>query len=314
MYKKHLFLIAIVICIVGITNGQRQLPPPGTPEPDISEETILHLLQRDSEIDQDQVDPSSLTGLVDILSLHLIEAGRQANRLNSQKIVDALLAFPAKDPVLVESKIAALRCSASPSDSVSSFIASYLNSSIERVRREAARAMVQRKQNMDLALPILVELGDFLELYHLLEPAAAESILHSGAECSPRWEGRWQAAYALQAYGDSTTIISVAREIIAKAPVDVADNSVARAKHQALSFLIKRRIEVPVTDVARLADDQNLLVRISSVDALSKWAQEGSADAYAALERIASQNQDPNLRVTAAAAKAFIDSTSGRQK
>jgi hypothetical protein len=307
MRRKLLILMLMAIGCAVIAFAQRKVPLPGTPEQDIPEEVILQLLERNSKYDQ-------VPEVIDGLCLDLREAGVQAARQKSQKIVDAILAFPADDPYVLAAKIRAFRNFTEMPDAVHDFVTSQLRDTVERVRREAARALVQWKQDLDTAVPVLVELGDFLVLQQLLDTSSVEGILREGAWNCPLWEGRWHAAYALQAYGDSATVMKVALDILARAPIGVEDNSIARAKHQALNLIIKRAAYAPVADIARLADDENLLVRMTSVELLTALAFHGSSEARAALEQVAAQNQDPNLRVNAATAISRLDSASGRQK
>jgi hypothetical protein len=312
LFAVVLAMWTAAVCAQG-KEGGKPGPRPGEPEKVPSEEVILRWLERDSRYDQQRGDPDELVGMIDGLYQDLILAGKYGAELNSTRVVEAILAFPAQDSSVLCAKISALGHFKTISPGAHTFILDCLDATSERVQRAAAEALVQWGQDLDQALPVLIALGDYLPLQNL-DDSRIEAILREGARSCPRWEGRMHAAFALESYGDSTTVLDVAREVLAQAPIDVDDNSVARAKHQALTVIAKTGTSVPIAEIARLADDRNLLVRVTSVDLLERLATRGSPEARQALRFVADNNADAELRATAAAAIRRIDRAAGRER
>ena len=279
------------------------------PEP-WTEEDALRALERDKN---SRYDPETDMFLSPIGTLSppgiyddLIYAGEIAAELKSNRIVQAIVDFPItmEYPSFGEAKIMAL-AGFKDNPAARQCVIQALEYPAPVVQKAAAGVLFWWGE-WDLAVPIIHKYGNYDAIRHKGDPRVIP-ILQEGARTST-WEGRTLAAYYLQFFGDSTTIIEVSRDVVAHAPIDVDDNSVARAKYAALRTLARCHVTDAVSDIARLANDQSTLVRIQVVDMLELYAYNGIEEAYQALVKIAEENDDLDLRGTAKVALENIES------
>jgi hypothetical protein len=307
-YPKSLISILCVGVVLALapplfSQAERQSQEQSERPLSAEEERILRHLQEMSAWPQ-TIEP---TDYVQAIYEDMQVAGEIAAKLKSDTIVQAIVDFPVHDPDVGEAKMAALR-GFKDHPAAHECVVEALQSSEPKIQKNAAWVLFGWGE-WNLAVPIIHECGEYWMLgvgKSHLDPRVVP-ILQEGARTSPSWEGRGQAAFYLQFFGDSTTTIEVARDIVAHAPLDVDDSSVARAKYTALRTLARYHATDDVADIARLADDQSALVRIQVVDILQLYAYNGIEEARGALERIAEENADLNLRETAKAALSKID-------
>jgi len=278
------------------------------PRPSPQEQrTLDHLARLSSWPQIGPPDDDQVLANTEVIYEDLISAGEIATRLKSDRVVQAIVDFPVHDPDVGEAKMWAL--SGFKDNPVAhACVVEALQSPEPKIQKNAAHVLFSWKE-WGLALPIIHEYGYYEALgvsTSYTDPRLVP-ILQEGAASSPSWEGRVNAAFYLQFFGDSTTIISVARDVVAHAPLDVDDKSIARAKYTALRSLARCHVTDNIADIARLADDRSTLVRIQVVDILQLYAYNDVAGARQALERIAEENADPDLRETAKAALSKVD-------
>jgi hypothetical protein len=234
-------------------------------------------------------------------------AGEAGEKLKSDRIIRAIVDFPVHHSDAGVAKMWALN-GFKDNPAAHACVIEALRSPEPKIQQNAAHVLFGWGE-WELAVPIIHECGEYWMLgvgKSHLDPRVIP-ILQEGARTSPSWEGRGQAAFYLQFFGDSVTTIEVARDIVAHAPLDVDDNSIARAKYDALRTLTRYHVTDMIPDMARLANDRNTLVRIQLVDILQLYAYNGIEEARRALEQIAEENADLNLRETAKAALSKID-------
>jgi hypothetical protein len=236
----------------------------------------------------------------------LLYASKVAAEVKSDRIIQAIVDFPvpAEEPYIGEAKMMALAGSKDNPAAHQCVIDALENP--EPVVQKAAAGILFGWGEWDLAVPVIHKYGNYDVIRYQEDPRVIP-ILQEGARSST-WEGRTLAACYLQFFGDSSMIVDVARDVVAHAPIDVDDNSVARAKYTALRELARHGIANNISDIARLANDRNTLVRITVVDMLELFAYNGVEEAYDALKKISEENADPNLRGTAKVALDNIDS------
>jgi hypothetical protein len=295
-------MLALAAPLMSQTNPQSEKPSEQLASPE--EERILKLLQQMNSWPQ-TIEP---TDYIQTIYEDLQYAGGMAVRLKSDRIVQAIVDFPVHDPDVGEAKMWAL-ASFKDNPAAHACVVEALQNPEPKIQKNAAHVLFSWGE-WELAVPMIHRCGEYWMLgvsKSHLDPRVVP-ILQEGARTSPSWEGRGQAAFYLQFFGDSLTSIEVALDIVAHAPRDVDDNSIARAKYTALRTLARYHATDNVTDVARLADDPSALVRIQVVDILQLYAYNGIEEARRALERIAQENADLNLRETAKAALSKIGS------
>lgn len=271
-----------------------------------TEEDALRILTRDSKWEQVNSEEHGL--VIDYIYQDLTIAGKVAARLKSDRIVQAIIDFPVHDPDVGQAKIAVLH---NFKDNVAAYecVVQALENPELKIQREAARVLFGWEE-WDLSIPIIHKYGNYdaLGVSKNNKDPRVIPILQEGAQTSSSWEGRILAAFYLQSFGDSLTIIEVSRDVVANAPIDMDDSSVARAKYTALRTLARCHITDNIPNITRLADDQSTLVRIQVVDILELYAYNGIEEAYQALQRIAEENDDLDLRGTAKVALENIES------
>jgi len=275
-----------------------------------TEEDALGYLERDKNSRYDPNTKMFLSSIGPISSqdiyedlLHASEVGAEQK---SNAIAQAIVDFPifSEDPYIGEAKMMAL-AHFEENPGVRECVVQALENP-EPVVQKAAAGVLYRWGEWDLAVPIIHKYGNYDAIRGKRDPRVIP-VFQEGARTST-WEGRTLAAYYLQYFGDSTTIVEVSKDVVLNAPMDTDDNSIARAKYTALRTLARYHLTDAVSGIARLANDQSTLVRITAVDMLELYAYNGIEEAYQALKTIAEENADPNLRGTAKVALENIKS------
>lgn len=282
------------------TNPQDGKPTESPPTAE--EKRILKLIEKWSLMPQISV--ADVEGIYD----DLLSAGRVAAKLKSDRIVQAIVDFPVHDPDVGEAKMWALiHFINKKNPAAHACVVEALQNPEPKIQKTAA-TVLSRWGEWELAVPIIHKYGNYEALgygkTYFRDPRLIP-ILQEGARSST-WEGRTKAAYYLRYFGDSTTIVEVARDVMAHAP-NVDDRSIARAKYTALRSLARGHVTDNIPDIARLANDASSLVRYQVVDILQIYAYNGIEEAYQALKKIAEENADPDTRESAKAALQTID-------
>ena len=313
-------LVTAPLCLAQVERapGRKGTNEPYPEQEPWTEEDALRILERDRNAQFDPASGMFLSSEGTILDQDIWDdlqmAGATAARLKAsglewERIVQAIVDFPipSEEPGIGEAKMWAL----SPfkdNPAAHACVIETLQNPEPQIQKHAATVLFYWDE-WELAIPIIHKYGYYEGLgygkTYFRDPRLIP-ILQEGARSSPSWEGRTLAAYYLQNYGDSTTIVEVSKDVVMNAPMNTDDNSVARAKYTALRTLARYQIADAVSGIARLANDQNTLVRITVVDMLELYAYNGIEEARQALERIAQENADPNTRETAKAAVSRI--------
>jgi hypothetical protein len=305
--------VAFVLCLTALlfttpllfAQTESQTNKPSAPPASAEEERILKLLQKISTWPQ-TIEP---TDYLQAIYEELLGCAGIAAKLNSERIVQAIVDFPVHDPDVGEAKMMALR-RFNGNPAAHACVVEALTHPEQKIQKNAAQVLFHWGE-WDLAIPIIHKYG-FYEAMEVdywgrePDPPRLIPILQEGARTST-WEGRTLAAFYLQSFGDSTTIVAVARDVVAHAPSDVDNSSVARAKYTALRTLARYHVTDNISDIARLADNQSALVRIQVVDILQLYAYNGIEEARRVLEQITESNADLKTRETAKAALSKID-------
>lgn len=228
----------------------------------------------------------------------LTDIAGDAVRFESEALTEALVAFPAHTPGVVMAKAHAFRIFQNAVEPAIPFLVNCLSHPDADIQKEASAALVVWGREWEKAIQTMYNNNNYLVLGGSKDPRAADACRFGAQNGS--FEGRILAAWALQAFGDTTTLIEVSKYVLANAPVnDPLDNSIARAKYTAIRTLVRHHQFDDIAALSRLASDSAALVRIETVDALAFAASQGNVAAYEALRIIADSNPDEKLRGTA---------------
>jgi hypothetical protein len=274
---------------------QRNMAPQTIQE---AESTMLKNLARRSHEPQFDSDPERQVNIDDFLFNLLADVAEKAVRWESTRLADAVANFPARSPGVKTAKAHALGVFTVAVESAVPFLAECLSDSNAGVQKEASATLVRWGREWDKAIKVIYNNDNYLPLAESKDSRAPDACRFGTQNGS--FEGRMAAAWALQAFGDSTTLIEVSKYVIENAPVnDPTDNSLARAKYTAIRTLVRNGQLDDIAALSRLASDSAELVRIESVDAIGYAASQGNVAAYDALQSIAEFSVDKKVRVTA---------------
>lgn len=274
---------------------QRNLDPLTIQE---AEARMLKNLERWTHKPQFDSDPERQVNLDDGFFRLLTDAAGYAVRWESPRLTDALANFPASSPGVKAAKAHALRGFKIAVESAVPFLVECLSDSNAEVQKEASAALVVWGREWEKAIQTIYNNNNYHVLGDSKDPRVPE-VCRFGV-LNGSFEGRIKAAWVLQAFGDTTTLIEVSKYVLANAPVnDPLDNSIARAKYTAIRTLVRHHQFDDIAALSRLASDSAALVRIETVDALAFAASQGNVAAYEALRIIADSNPDEKLRGTA---------------
>ncbi len=300
-YKTIIVLLAVFFCLRLVAFGQRtrdfdgKRPVKTLQEQKVwTEEEAISLLREVAAVVE-------ATGAGDRAIDHL---GGSISRVlatleNPDRLIQAIMDFPAEIDGIRSALIWVLTPYRSHAG-VEYFIDSLASLGGVHTQRNAAQAYL-RWQAWEKACSLITKCEEYSAFYIIAEDRAlfdSIAVPYLRKACrEASWSGRTFAAFVLQMMGDSATYKDVAVDIVRNSPL-IDDENIENAQRAALNKIQECNIEV-ISDVARLADSESQYVRNSTLSVLDHFMNNGIDSARIAIEKIAEESEDPELRATA---------------